>query len=227
MKTSSHDLDEWRKFAAAKTHGPSDEACHALAWRMAVDEKPLGRVLEFGAGSGAFARGLHETKLFESIVCADILSRPGDLSSEIRWIQADLNYPLSEPDGFFDTILSIEVIEHLENPRAVFREFHRLLGPGGRLILTTPNQESLRSYAGLVLGGHFAAFLGASYPAHITALMRKDLERICAETGFGNPRFAYSGEGRIPKLTMWRWQKFLPFLRGRIFSDNFGMLAQK
>ncbi len=57
--------------------------------------------------------------------------------------------------------------------------------------------------------------------------MRKDLERICVETGFGKPLFAYSGDGRIPKLTRWRWQKFLPFLRGRIFSDNFGMVVRK
>lgn len=64
-------------------------------------------------------------------------------------------------------------------------------------------------------------------PAHITALMRKDLERICAETGFGKPLFAYSGDGRIPKLTRWRWQDFLPFLRSRIFSDNFGMVVRK
>lgn len=224
MTGTTHDLDEWRKFAAAKSKGTSDEACHALAWRLAGMNQPLGRLLEFGAGTGAFAKGLEKTKLVGSIICADIMPRPGDLPEGVRWIQSDLNFPLSEPNGSFDTILSIEVIEHLENPRAVFREFHRLLRPGGRLILTTPNQESLRSLLGLMGGRHFASFLGASYPAHITALLEMDLIRICRETGFADPEFHYSNSGRIPKLTRFRWPSFL---RGRFFSDNLALVAVK
>ncbi len=42
----------------------------------------------------------------------------------------------------------MEVIASLENPRAVFREFARLLRPNGVLLLTMPNQESLRAYSG-------------------------------------------------------------------------------
>lgn len=224
MTASSHDLEDWRKFAAAKSKGTSDEACHALAWRLAVQEKPLGSLLEFGAGNGAFARGLQKTPLADSIICTDIMARPLDLPEEIRWIQADLNLPLTEPDSLFDTILSIEVIEHLENPRAVFREFHRLLRPGGRLILTTPNQESLRSLLALLGGRHFASFLGASYPAHITALLEMDLVRVCQETGFSDPLFHYSNSGRIPKMTFLRWPSFLG---GRFFSDNLALIARK
>jgi len=224
MTNTIRDLDKWRKFAAAKSRGTSDEACHALAWRLAALHGSLGRVLEFGAGTGTFARGLHETPLADSIVCADIMARPEDLPAAIGWIEADLNFPLSEPDESFDTILSIEVIEHLENPRAVFREFHRLLRSGGQLILTTPNQESLRSLLGLLGGRHFASFLGASYPAHITALIEMDLIRISRETGFSDPVFHYSNAGRIPKMTRFRWPSFFG---GRLFSDNLAMVAQK
>jgi 2-polyprenyl-3-methyl-5-hydroxy-6-metoxy-1,4-benzoquinol methylase len=220
-------LEEKRRFAAEVTKGTSAEPCYALAARLLRDAGAGGRLLEFGAGAGRFALMLASAENFPEVVCADILPKPSEFPDSIEWIEFDLNHPLPLGNGIFDTIVSVEVIEHLENPRAVFREFHRLLKPGGVLVLTTPNQESLRSYAGLVLGGHFAAFLGASYPAHITALLQKDLERICAETGFEKPRFAFSGDGRIPKLTRWRWQKFLPFLRGRLFSDNFGMVVRK
>jgi 2-polyprenyl-3-methyl-5-hydroxy-6-metoxy-1,4-benzoquinol methylase len=220
-------LEEKRRLAAEVTSGISAEPCYSLASRLLLKAGACGRLLEFGAGKGHFAWRLAESQKFSGVVCADILPRPFGFPDSIEWIELDLNRPLPSEAGTFDSIISVEVIEHLENPRGVFREFHRLLKPGGVLALTTPNQESLRSYLGLVFGGHFAAFLGASYPAHITALLRKDLERICAETGFGKPRFAYSGDGRIPKLTCWRWQKFLPFLRGRLFSDNFGMVVRK
>ncbi len=183
-----------------------------------------GRILEFGAGTGNFARRLLAERVVSEMTCADILPRPDDLPAGIDWMGADLNLPLAVPDASFDTIVCIEVIEHLENPRAVFREFHRMLRPGGAVILTTPNQESLRALASLVFGRHFAAFLGASYPAHITALLEMDFQRICVETGFEKPRFEYTNTGRIPKLTRFRWPRVF---RGRWFSDNLGLLACK
>jgi SAM-dependent methyltransferase len=43
-----------------------------------------------------------------------------------------------EPDGSFDAIMCIEVLEHLPDPGAAVREFARLLRPGGHLIVTSP-----------------------------------------------------------------------------------------
>jgi len=40
----------------------------------------------------------------------------------------------------FDFVVSRSVVEHLENPNAVFNELRRTLKRGGRLILTTPNK---------------------------------------------------------------------------------------
>lgn len=217
-------LETQRRLAAKASRGISSGPSYELARKLLTAFRNSGQVLEFGAGTGNFARRLIAERFVSDITCADILPKPEDLPDCIEWIQADLNNPLAAPDAAFDTIVCIEVIEHLENSRAVFREFHRLLRPGGNLILTTPNQESLRSLASLVLGRHFAAFLGASYPAHITALLEMDFQRICAETGFESPLFDFTNTGRIPKLTRLRWPRFF---RGRWFSDNIGLLARK
>lgn len=44
------------------------------------------------------------------------------------------------PPNSFDLVISRSVVEHLANPRQVFREFHRVLKPGGKVILSTPNK---------------------------------------------------------------------------------------
>lgn len=45
--------------------------------------------------------------------------------------------PLAAPDASFDLVFSTQVFEHVEDPAAYLRECHRLLTPGGKLILST------------------------------------------------------------------------------------------
>jgi SAM-dependent methyltransferase len=58
---------------------------------------------------------------------------------------ADLNAPLPFDTGAFDVVFSIEGIEHLTDRYRYVRELHRVLTPGGTLILTTPNIVNVRS----------------------------------------------------------------------------------
>ncbi|MGH7650174.1 MAG: class I SAM-dependent methyltransferase [Gemmatimonadaceae bacterium] len=45
------------------------------------------------------------------------------------------------PDANFDVVIMVEVIEHVMDKPAVLREIFRVLRPGGRFFLTTPNPE--------------------------------------------------------------------------------------
>lgn len=48
---------------------------------------------------------------------------------------------LSFPDGTFDSVIVIDVHEHLNEPRPLNRELFRIIRPGGRVIVTTPNGD--------------------------------------------------------------------------------------
>jgi hypothetical protein len=94
--------------------------------------------------------------------------------------------------------------------------------------LTTPNQESIRSLASLIVRGHHVAFLDESYPAHLTALVRRDIERLCQEAGFEPPRFAFTDSGAVPRWTSVTWQSLsMGLLRGRLFSDNMVVVTRR
>lgn len=214
--------------AAEASGGTSAGPIYELAQRLCVKYQVQGSLLDFGAGTGNLLKLLLTPNVRLKATGADILSRPDGLPPDVQWVEVDLNQPLPLENALFDTVVTSEVIEHLENPRAVFRELNRVLKSGGRLILTTPNQESFRSLMALVLTGHFMAFMDPSYPAHITALLRKDFIRICQETGFEHPEFYFTDHGGLPKAGHISWQTVtFGLLKGRWFSDNIALVTRK
>jgi hypothetical protein len=80
----------------------------------------------------------------------------------------------------------------------------------------------------LLLQGHFVGFSDTCYPAHITALVRKDIERLLGEAGFSKPTFVFTNVGGIPKLPWLHWQTISGgLLRGLRYSDNLLAIAHK
>lgn len=216
-----------RRHASELSGGTSSQPIRATVMRLLAASGAAGSLLDFGAGRGELLGELHAAGGFAELAGVDLFPRPASLPDAVAWYQQDLNDPVAI-DRTFDAVVCSETIEHLENPRHVFRILHRLVRPGGTLVLTMPNQESIRSLAGLLCAGHFTQFLGACYPAHITALLRLDLERLCGETGFEPPRFAYTDVGGIPKLPTVSWQAVsFGLLRGRPFSDNLAMATRR
>jgi SAM-dependent methyltransferase len=115
------------------------------AYELALDLMsglPRGRVFDLAAGSGYTSRRLKDMGF--DVVAYDIFTDqfvPRDIPIE----KVDLNQRLDVPAASVDAILALEVIEHLENPRAFLREAARLLRPGGGLVLSTPNIVTLGS----------------------------------------------------------------------------------
>jgi len=58
-----------------------------------------------------------------------------------RWkrVRTDIRQPLPLESAGFDNVVMLAVLEHLPEPEPVLREAHRILAPGGSLILTWPS----------------------------------------------------------------------------------------
>jgi len=95
------------------------------------------RVLEMACGRGGLACRLAGA----AVLKARTFATSHGLDA-IHWEVGDLQ-ELAHPDATFDTVISCETIEHLPRPRAALGEMARVLKPGGRLFLTTPNYLGL------------------------------------------------------------------------------------
>jgi SAM-dependent methyltransferase len=78
----------------------------------------------------------------------------------------------------FDLITLWDVLEHLPDPHAAVTEIHRLLRPGGRLVLTTGDAGSLTAR---VCGRRWHLY---TIPEHLFFYTRDSIERLLAAHSF-------------------------------------------
>jgi len=117
-----------------------------------------GRILDVPAGHGAFAQALL-ARGYDDIHCLDINASAFALKDpRVSFRQHDVTNPLPFPDNHFDHVFSIEGLEHFENPWTFVRELCRVLKPGGRLVITTPNTFSVDARLKYLLSGYFPRF---------------------------------------------------------------------
>lgn len=117
-----------------------------------------GRILDLGAGRGymvcRLARRLREMgrNPGEQIMACD-LSDTHYQCPEVPFQKMDANAPLPFPENTFDAVYAIEVFEHLGRPYDAMAEIHRILKPGGIIILSVPNVLHLQSRIAFLLTG--------------------------------------------------------------------------
>lgn len=122
-----------------------------------IRSQPVGRVLDAGTGKGLLARALAAAGYeVHAIDCFPERFGPDD--GGVIFLEGDLNEGLPYADESFDYVACTEVIEHVENPQALLREFHRVLRKDGRLYLSTPNILNLSSRLRFLLEGAYDFF---------------------------------------------------------------------
>jgi 2-polyprenyl-3-methyl-5-hydroxy-6-metoxy-1,4-benzoquinol methylase len=186
MKTAIHRQDEGRAYKAIPIHAASnvhEESLDMLQQYVGVGQK----VLDLGAGSGAFSLRLHDSGYMPVATELDVSDWK---VAEVDVIELDLNTWFSESqllkNSTFDAVTAIEVIEHLENPSAFMREAKKLLKPHGVLLISTPNVVDLASRLKFVRQGEMRFFTKnlVVNGGHISILPYWLIEELLEKLGF-------------------------------------------
>lgn len=150
-------------------------------------------MVDLGCGSGHLLRELSER--FDQRIGLDVSRTRLDTLADgetdgWEFREADLNglFPLA--DASADAIIANQVIEHILDPVKFVREIHRVLRPGGRCVMTTPNIRYVKNIAHLAFSGYGPRTAGGNTldgawdDGHIHYFTHGDLREVFAHAGF-------------------------------------------
>ncbi|HEY4512259.1 MAG TPA: class I SAM-dependent methyltransferase [Candidatus Paceibacterota bacterium] len=199
--------------------------------RKAVEGKPdtsVKRLLDFGCGNGAYLermRKLHPSwKLFGFDNSEFALKETKAKGFEV-W-SGDL-ITTEIPDGYFDIVYLSHVIEHLNDPKAALKKIFNILKPGGKIIIITPNFDSI---AEKVFGTYW---FGLDTPRHLFLFTPKILSRLLTEVGFkvrdvscvsdvrvalGSLNYLFSRKDMRINFVLWHFLRLILIPGGKILS---------
>ncbi len=170
---------------------------------VAARPEPGLRWLDIGCGRGDLLRRIRDEW------------QPAQLHGidPIDWLAPDLTadvefHTVAAEDAdqlpLVDRVLLVEVIEHLEAPWSALRKAARLVTPGGRIVVSTPNLSTLRNRLELGLRGHLTSFR-PGYEPHISPALPHVIERVLKEEGLTveAARFAGADVISLTKGRVW------------------------
>jgi ubiquinone/menaquinone biosynthesis C-methylase UbiE len=112
-------------------------------------EKVNGKVLDIGCADGTFTKIILEKTKAKQIIGIDILEKVVNHASKrfkknkkMKFQVADA-HDLPFKDNSFEAVFCLEAMEHIINPKKVFKEIKRVLAPGGYLIVLVPTDSFL------------------------------------------------------------------------------------
>jgi len=105
-------------------------------------------------------------------------------------------FPYPFPDGVFDEVRAIHVIEHVSDVIGTMEEFHRLLRPGGRVVLETPHYTD------------FSSFCDPTHKWHLNSYSFRYFGEDNAGFGYYSGARFREISVRVKLLALWRYLGF-------------------
>jgi 2-polyprenyl-3-methyl-5-hydroxy-6-metoxy-1,4-benzoquinol methylase len=153
---------------------------------IALLPRPLGRVLDVGCGAGGMAPGLRAAGASE-IVGIEIVPSAAAFARGVldRVHVAAVEDALDELEGRFDTLLCLDVLEHLVDPGDVLRRLLEHAAPAATLQVSVPNARHFSLVSDLVLRGTFGyTDWGHRDSTHLRWFTRRDLIELTDQAGW-------------------------------------------
>jgi len=160
------------------------------------------RVLDVGCGNGAVAAEV--AKRGCRIVGIDmsesgiLLARQTCPSGRFETFPADQNLLQNLSEEPFDVVYSLEVIEHLYDPRSFVTGCFNATRPGGRFICSTPYHGYTKNLLISLMNGWDKHHNPTQEGEHIKFFSRKTLSGLLENIGFRELKFR--GAGRVPYI---------------------------
>ena len=154
-----------------------------------LDQRPPGSLLDIGCGNGDFAAGMRSRGW--SVQGTDADPDAARTVSQNHGFQVDVGElnDLAYPDGAFDAVTAKHVLEHIRNPQQFARECWRILKPGGRLVMVTPN---VSSHGHQIYREHWQ---GLEPPRHLFLYGPRTLHALAATCGIEPPSIFSTAQG--------------------------------
>ncbi len=122
---------------------------NALSQLKNVIDKEGSVILEVGSSSGYFLRDLKLKASNAFIIGSDCISEPlerlAKYTQNVPLIQFDLTKcPL--PDNSVDAVVLLNVLEHIKDDQQALKQLHRILKPGGIVVIEVPANQELYDF---------------------------------------------------------------------------------
>ena len=152
-----------------------------------VAPRPADVVLELGSARGdvSFLLSRHAREVIGVDAAPEALAMAEAARAEleipnVRWLRADVADLRGVADRSVDAVAAIDLVEHVDDPTlaAMLRECRRVLVPGGRLGIYTPDR------AHYVERMKARDFVLKQFPQHIAVRRAAEYRRFLAEAGF-------------------------------------------
>lgn len=184
LKIGRKRLEYYRDFLIKADSRLHDQVFALLSARV----KPPARVLDFGAGEGSFSQRLADAGYEVLSVDIDEASFKATTPFEVMDFDdcAQMKEFCSRHDQKFDAIVSVEIIEHLENIRTYLETAAELAKPGASIVLSTPNATSWLSRITFYFAGVPRGFMETDFLSmgHINPIGAFELEKVLASAGW-------------------------------------------
>jgi len=158
-----------------------DSSHHILKSWLAT--RTAARVLDLGCSDGRFAEDLQS--MGHHVTGVDLQAHDGVTDRVERFVQADLDQGLpSELDGPYEIVLAADVLEHVRRPDQLLEQIHKVLAPGGSVLVSVPNFGHWYPRLRVALGRFDYDRRGILDSDHVRFFTKKSFERLAQASGF-------------------------------------------